>query len=229
MLELRDNYAKLTKYQEAYFHQGKDIQEIDNHRQALNICLKNAPRVSDSLASGGSGGFIPIYLYRIREYVTDGAFRQWCSPHMKAVREALPRYERETRDWIARRDQYGANAPASGEKPRSAAWEPFQVFVAGKDMLVGQISTLKAIPSCQLKGWGRDCEKTVGAAAPSMKAVSPAFEKYEDAIAYYCSKMKGPRKTVMLTGGRDATAEWGDEGVVNVQNGPGCPAAAAPR
>ncbi len=239
MKELRASYARVTHVEEVYRAQGKDPSELGRVRRELDVCVRRAPTLADSYDQGGSSGFIPLYLYRIRDYVTNGPFRAFCAPHLKEIRARLPVWEREVKDARERREREGVRAAAGEERPRTAAWDSYSVFLAGRDVLVGQLSSLELVPLCQLKGWGRDCDTRLKDVkdGQKLKRVSPPFEAAEQAQAHYCAALqtivdsKDPRKNspreVLLTGGRDHEAKFSGDGFDGeyyyIRNAPRCP------
>jgi hypothetical protein len=234
--ELRASYARVTQVEEIYSAQGKDSSELGRTRRELDVCIRRAPTLADSYDQGGSSGFIPLYLYRIRDYVTNGPFTAFCAPHLKEIRARLPVWEREVKDARERREREGIRGAAGEERPRGAAWDSYSVFLAGRDVFVGQLSSLELVPLCQLKGWGRDCDTRLKN-TQKLKRISPPFEAYEQAQAHYCAAMQGivdpknPRnnspREVLLTGGRDHEAKFSGEGFDGdyyyIRNAPACP------
>ena len=222
--ELRASYARVTQVEEIYSAEGKDPSELSRARQAIDVCIRRAPTLADSYDQGGSSGFIPLYLYRIRDYVTNGPFGAFCAPHLKDIRAKLPGWERDVKDARERREREGVRGAAGEDRPRSAAWDSYSVFLAGRDVFVGQLSSLELVPLCQLKGWGRDCDTRLKDVkdGQKLKRISPPFETYEQALAHYCAALqrfvdpKDPRnkspREVLLTGGRDQEAKFSGEG-----------------
>jgi hypothetical protein len=231
LYDIHEYYGRLTLVQDAYLLQGKPNSEIDQFRQAVNLCYQNSPRLGHTLDSGGAGGFYVLYVNRIRDHVGSGNYK-WCAGWLKNLRENLPKWEADVKQFTAQRTSEGVRGAVSGEKPRSAAWDPFSVFLANKELLVGQLMTLNEIPTCELKGWGRDCQTKVGKAV-TLKRIGPSFEQFEQAKKYFCENMiidstKGSEspRTVALTGGRDHEARFRFSdtpgGYLAVQNAPGC-------
>jgi len=111
-----------------------------------------------------------------------------------------------------------------------AASEPYGVFLAGRDVLVGQKSVLEKIPACdtkrgewgkdRMRGWGVDCSKTVGQVTPMSGFKSWPTE--QEARSAYC-KAIADRRPVLLTANRDWEARFGsDQRYYLIRNAPDC-------
>jgi hypothetical protein len=116
------------------------------------------------------------------------------------------------------------------------AQDSYGVYLAGRDVLVGQKSALEKIPACdtktgewgkhRMRGWGLDCSKVVGPVT-ALKGFA-TYPREADARAAFCSAVTG-RRAVPLTGNRDWEARLGtDPTYYLIRNAPDCKAPPGP-
>jgi hypothetical protein len=170
----------------------------------------------------GSAGWIQYYLWEVRDYTNSAEFKR-ARLMIDTVGKNLAAYEKEAQACLVA----GAGTTTSQRE--------YSVWLADKDVLVGQSDVLRATPTCRLKGWGLDCETTVGKAlekqGKELKRVETLYNTFDEARKVYCSEVRAAAqspdsapKVVPLTGGRDWTAKLSYSGErVSISNAPQCP------
>ena len=172
----------------------------------------------------GSGGWIWAYMWEVRDYTNTAEF--------KRVRTSIDQIKKNTLEY--EKDVQPCAQMAAGQGPTKSQRE-YSVWLAGNDVLVGQSDVLRETPACRLKGWGTNCEVTVGKALQSqgkdLQRIATLYNSFEEARAVYCASLNDAKKSedtapraVPLTGGRDWTAKLGIAGGdrVGISNAPQC-------
>jgi len=124
--------------------------------------------------------------------------------------------------------------PAAMEAAPAPAAEPYGVFLAGDDVVVGQQSAIAQIPTCdtrkglwgrdRMKGWGTNCRTTVGQVSPPRLITQlGTFATREEAVQAYCAAVV-PGTTKSASVGRlDEKAQFKfDSGYHFIRNAPAC-------
>lgn len=92
-----------------------------------------------------------------------------------------------------RSEQTGGQPPAPAGVISAGSDEPYGVFLAGGsfggDVLVGQKSAIEAYRSCDLRGWGLDCSKTVSQVATLRDILGGSFATGAEALNAYCADL----------------------------------------
>lgn len=129
-------------------------------------------------------------------------------------------------DWIKviyEKEQATLEATQAGEEEDEgpdAGKQDFGVFIAEGEVLVGSKSELEQTPTCSLRGWGVNCDETVGERT-ILNTVLGLFGSREEAVEAFCSNF-------------DPASIWypplvsGSKGIfmgqeVWVSNAPACP------
>jgi hypothetical protein len=232
---LYKDYLQLAHYERAFQLMKNEaaVRDIAETRNGLMREMQRMPFRSQSLETGGAGGWARLYVCRIQDYVSTATFREHVD-QIAEIEKRLGDYEKSAKDFLARLNERGVDAVAP------TGVQDYGVFQGGHDLLVGQQQSLGQLRKCDLKGWGKNCEP-VGAATLVLK--SPQFETFEGARKWFCDQMiwktvmkkdkpnevdewQSSPHTVALTGGRDRTAlfkfsgnEW-----LTIQNAPTCSA-----
>lgn len=83
----------------------------------------------------------------------------------------------------------GGGGGGDGTGGGAASGAGYGVFLAGDDVLVGRKAELEAIRTCNLRGWGVDCNRTVGQAV-ALRLVAGPFGTLAEATAWYCGQIE---------------------------------------
>jgi hypothetical protein len=214
--KIQELAIKASQLEWSFANQNKldAVTQLQTDRQFLQAQLDAMPHMSQTVSQGGSGGFYPIYLCQVQDYVTRPRFRTEVD-RMREIEKRLTDYTGQ----LAGLEQRGASQFGS------TSTEQYSVFRADKHVLVGQIDSLKDVPACRLKGWGTNCEKKVGDLVRLVN-VGPNFNSFEEARRWYCAALKPDTiKVVPLTGGRDRSAQFSfSDEPLYIQNAPSCAA-----
>jgi hypothetical protein len=230
---LLKTYALLVSYQQVYAQRqdkgdsnaGDRVEEISNYQQFIRSTLYQMPTFGKTkeMAPGEAGGWVIAHIYNITQY-TSGPYFKKAVPKIREIQSKLPIYQKEVGEEIKKVKEEGIRGPGEYKGLEYA------VFLAGKDVLVGQSRALEQIRVCDMKGWGTDCAKKVGQVV-QLNRISDLFNTLEEAKRYFCDRLMiysndkenpSPR-VVPLTGGRDRQARLTyDNQYYNIQNAPNC-------
>lgn len=228
---LRDLATKLAGYQYDFGYRcvpprtGR-AQDVEKDRNDILGFINRMPTMAEPGRNNanprGAGGWVWAYLWEIRDYTNSAEIKR-ARVKLDEVRQHIDAYQNELKPC--------AQVPGQGA---STSTREYSVWIAGNDVLVGQSDVLRAEVSCRLKGWGNNCDLTVGAAlqkqGKDLERVAGLYNSFDEARDFYCRALEEASKgedtkprVVPLTGGRDWTAKLSfSDRRVNIKNAPDC-------